>query len=139
MSAITCANHKTFGDAFLNEVCYTKLTYDFSTEGGATTNTFKLGTTQGKIMIINATVQVETACTSTDAAVVTIGISGGDVDAFCAAATGAVANLVDDFTAKETAGQKIVVADGGVITLYIADYDLTAGKINLFLEWMKVA
>jgi len=50
-----------------------------------------------------------------------------------------LANLADDYAVVQTAGQKVVIGSGDYITLYIATQALTAGKINLFLEWVKVA
>lgn len=132
------AAHKTLGRGFSNEVQMMKLTYDFAADGGATTDTYVLGTTSGKILVLDACVHVETACTSGGSATVAIGVNGGDVDAFLDVTSGAVANLVDDFTEKEAAGQKIVLASGAKIEAAIATAALTAGKINLVLSYVNI-
>ena len=138
MAVVTAAAHKTLAKLFNNEIGFAKLTYDFANDGSATADTVKLATATDKIMIINAVAQVETACTSGGSAVVNLGILGGDVDAFIANTAGAVASLTDDATIKETAGQKIVLADNDTISLSVATAALTAGKINLFIQYVNV-
>jgi hypothetical protein len=138
MAQKTAAAHKTLGPVFSNEVVYEKLTYDFSKDGGATTDTYVIGTAGRKIAIMDAMVHVETACTSGGSATVKIGVAGGDDDAFLDVTSGAVANLVDDFCEKETAGQKIVVASGGKLELVIGTAALTAGKINLLVKYVNI-
>lgn len=138
MAQKTAAAHKVLGPLFSNEVGFAKLTYDFANDGGATSDTYVIGTAGRKIAIMDAMVHVETACTSGGSATVSIGVSGGDVDAFLDTTSGAVANLVDDFCEKETAGQKIVIADDGKIELVIGTAALTAGKINLYVKYINV-
>lgn len=138
MAQLTAAAHKTLGANYSNERQTVKLTYDFANDGGATADTIVLGTAGRKILILDACVHVETACTSGGSATLAIGVSGGDADAFLDATSGAVANLVDDFCEKETAGQKIVVASGGKIEAVIATAALTAGKVNLIVSYVNV-
>jgi hypothetical protein len=138
MAQKTAAAHKVIGRGFSNEMQYAKLTYSFADDGGATTDTYVIGTAKGKIAILDAAVHVETACTSGGSATVKIGINGGDDDAFLDVTSGAVANLVDDFMEKEAAGQKIVVADGGKIEMAIGTAALTGGKINLLVKWVNI-
>lgn len=138
MARKIAAAHKTLGGLFSNEVGYEKLTYNFANDGGATTDTYVIGTAGRKIAIMDAMVHVETACTSGGSATVSIGVVGGDVDAFLDVTSGAVANLVDDFTEKETAGQKLVVASAGQIEVVIATAALTAGKINLLVKYVNI-
>lgn len=130
--------HKTLGPVFSNEVGYMKLTYDLALDGGLTTDTYVMGTAGSKILILDACVHVENQALSGGSAAVSIGVVGGDVDAFMTAAQGAVANLVDDATVKDVAGQKIVLADDGEIELVIGTAALTAGKINLMVKYVKV-
>lgn len=130
--------HKTLGRGFTNEIQLARLTYDFALDGGATTDTYVMGTTGGKILVLDACVHVETAAGSVGSATVAIGVVGGDVDAFLDVTSGAVANLVDDFTEKETAGQKLVIDDGGKIEAVIATAALNAGKINLILKYVNI-
>jgi hypothetical protein len=139
MAQLTAAGAKTLGPLFSNEVEMVKMVYDFAEDGGATTDTYVLGTAGAKILILDSRIHVETQCTSGGSATVKIGINGGDDDAFLDVTSGAVANLVDDFTNSETAGQGLVVADGGKIEMVIGTAALTAGKINLIVRYMKIA
>lgn len=138
MSTVTAYNHKTFGRGFSNEVQMIKLTYDFARDAGESDDVIKLGTTNGKILVLQSYVHVETTCTSGGSATVIIGVASGDVDAFLDITSGAVANLADDFVDKETTGQGIVLASGAAIHFDIATADLTAGKVNLILEYMNI-
>lgn len=113
-----------------------KLTYNFANDTGAQ-GTYTLGKVIDKCIVLGAVVQVETACTSGASATVKIGTSSGDDDAFCTVTSGAVANLADDFTVRETAGQKLVIAENENINLVIGTADLTAGKINVYLTLAK--
>ena len=138
MSTVNAAAHKTFGRGFSNERQFVKLTYDFANDAGAAADAIRLGTTNGKILVMDSVVHVETACTSGGSATVAVGIEGGDVDAFMDTTSGAVANLVDDFCNQETAGQGLVIANGGAVLLDIATADLTAGKINVLLSYVNI-
>jgi hypothetical protein len=60
------------------------------------------------------------------------------VDAFIANTAGAVAALTDDAGIKEAAGQNIVLAADDTISLKVAVAALTAGKINLFIQYVNV-
>jgi len=124
--------------AWSNELKVEKLTYDFSEDTGAQ-GTYSLAKFLKKALVVDACVQVETACTSAGLATVQIGTSTGDADAFMDTTSGAVANLVDDFTVKETAGQSLVVAEDETVDLVIGTADLTAGKINVYLAYYKAA
>ena len=136
MATVTAAAHKTFGRGFSNEVQMVKLTYDFANDAAA--DVVKLGTTDGKILVMDSVVHVETECTSGGSATVIVGVAGGDTDAFMDATSGAVASLTDDACVQETTGQGIVLASGAAIHLDIATADLTAGKINVFLRYVNV-
>ncbi len=138
MATVTAAAHKTFGRGFSNEVKTVKLTYNFATDAGAFADIVKLGTTDGKILVLNGYVHVETVCTSAGAATAIVGITGGDVDAFLDVTSGAVAALVDDAVLQETTGQGIVLASGAVVHFDIATADLTAGKVNVVLTYMNI-
>ena len=138
MAVVTAAAHKTLAKLFSNEIGFAKLTYNFANDGSATADTVKLATASDKIMILNAVAQVETACTSDGLAVVNCGVLGGDVDAFIANTAGAVAALTDDAGIKEAAGQNIVLAADDTISLKVAVAALTAGKINLFIQYVNV-
>lgn len=135
MAAVNANTFTTQGAVWSNERGFMRLTYDFAADGGATTSTYRLAAITGKMLITEAVVQVETACTSGGSAVVTIGAETADPDGFLDATSGAVANLIDDFTVVETAGQSLVVDTGDYITLEIATAALTAGKINVFVSF----
>ena len=79
---------------------------------------------------------METACAGATA-VVTVGSSTADPDAFMDATSGAVANLVDDFLVEETTAQHVIPA-AETIDLVIATADLTAGKVNVELQYVLI-
>lgn len=138
MSEVTAAAHKVFGRGFSNEVQTVKLVYDFANDAGEADDTIKLGTTDGKILVLHSRVHVETACESGGSATMIIGVKSGDTDAFMDVTSGAVASLTDDAVIQETAGQGIVLASGAVILADIATADLTEGKVNLILQYMNI-
>lgn len=138
MATVTAAAHKTFGRGFPNEVKMVKLTYDFANDAGAFADVVKVGTTDGKILVMDSVVHVETACTSGGSATVIVGVAGGVTNAFMDLTSGAVASLVDDYCNQETTGQGIVLASGATITVDIGTADLTAGKINVILRYINI-
>ena len=138
MATVTAKAHKSFGRGFSNEVQFMKLTYNFADDAGAFADVVKVGTVQGKILVKNAIVHVETACTSAGAAVVTAGAATADPDGFLAAGNGAVASLADDYTVQETASIGLVVDANDTIVVDIATADLTAGKINVLLWYVNI-
>ena len=138
MATVTAAAHKTFGRGFSNERQTVKLVYNFTNDAGAFADVVKVGTTDGKILVLDSAVHVETACTSGGSATVIVGVAGGDTDAFMDTTSGAVANLADDFVNQETTGQGIVLASGAAIHLDIGTADLTAGKINVILSYVNI-
>lgn len=138
MSTVTGYYHKTFGREFSNERSFIKLTYDFAKDAGAFADVVKIGTTNGKILVLDSCVHVETACTSLGSATVIVGVAGGDTDAFMDLTSGAVASLADDYVNQEATGQGIVLASGAAIHLDIGTADLTAGKINVILSYINI-
>lgn len=130
--------YKKIGPLFSNEIQLVKLTYDFSKDTGAQGN-YELGKLGAKCLVVGAHTHVETACTSGGSATVTIGAASADADAFLTTAHGAVANLTDDAVWAETAGQLLVIAKDDTIRLTIGTADLTAGKINVYLQVMAIA
>lgn len=132
------AAYKAPGKLFTGELQTAKFTYDFAADGGAV-GTLKMGKFDDKALIVNAIVHVETACTSTGSATVKIGLNTTDDDCFLTAAHGAVASLTDDACWAEAAGQCIVAAADKEIDLVIGTEALTAGKINLIVQYMNIA
>jgi len=133
------AAHKTIGRGFTNEIQTVKLTWDHALDGGATTDTYVMGTSLGKILILDACVHVETAATSGGSATLAIGLAGGDVDAFLDASSGAVAALVLNYTEKEAAGQKLIIPANGKMEAVIATAAMTAGKVSLIISFVNAA
>lgn len=138
MANVTATGYKTLGRGFSNELQYAKLVYNFSADGGASADAYRLGITDGKIMVVHSRVHVETAFTSGGSATVIIGVEGGDTDAFLDLTSGAVASLTDDSVHQETAGQGLVIADGAYISADVGTADLTAGKLTLHLWYVNV-
>jgi hypothetical protein len=135
MANVNANAYKTIGGGFSNEVQHVKLTYDFAEDGGATADTVRLATFGRKVVITDAVVQVETACTSGGSATVTIGLQTADADCFLTTAAGAVAALTDDACFKTTAGQAIVAPADEYVSVAIGTAALTAGKVNVFLTY----
>lgn len=132
MSEVTCAAHKTFGRGFGNELQLVKLTWSQAADTGEADDTFKMGTTDGKLLVVGSWVHVETTCVGASGTMI-IGVKSGDTDAFLDITSGAVANLAADFVDKETTGQGIILASGAVILADIATTDFSAGKVSLYL------
>ncbi len=137
MANTVVADHKDI-EGWTNERFTVVLEYDFANDGGATA-TFDLGAFKHKTLVLQGAVFVETVCTSGGSATVAVGTSTADPDAFMDITSGAVAALVDDFVHTETAGTRLVVAANETCILAIATAALTAGKIKVILECIKVA
>lgn len=131
------AAHKTLGALFSNELRVEKLTYDFAQDGGAV-GTIDLATFSRKCLVTRAYVHVETACTSGGSATVTVGINDTDIDAYATTSTGAVANLVDDAVLYVATTAAHVAQVNDTIRVTIGTADLTAGKFNVYVEYMNV-
>lgn len=129
--------HKTLGELFSNEVQTVKLTYNFAQDGGAVGNV-DLATFARKALVLGGVVHVETACTSGGAATVTAGINDTDIDAYMTTATGAVANLVDDAVLLVATTSAHVAQVNDTVRLVIGAHALTAGKINVIIQYMNI-
>lgn len=136
MANVNVAAYKTLGAGFSNEEKTAKLTWAFS-DGGATTDVYRLATTGRKILVLDATVHVETACTSGGSATFKIGATSADDDAFLDTTSGAVASMVDDYVVRETTSA-LVVGSGDFIALVIGTAAATAGKVNVFLRYRNI-
>jgi len=133
MANVTANTYKKIDRGFSNERQFVKLTYDFAQDGGATADTVRMAEVNGKIIITECILQVETACTSGGSATVSAGAETADADAFGSAI--AVATLVDDYAIDTAAGQSLVVDSGDYLSLTIATAALTAGKINFYISY----
>jgi len=136
MANVTANTYKTLDTLFTNERGFVKLTYDFAQDGGSTSDTYRLALVNSKILITEAILHVETACTSGGSATVTIGAETADANAFADGV--AVATLVDDYAIDTAAGQSLVVDAADYISLTIGTAALTAGKINLYISYYNV-
>ena len=136
MATVTAKAHKVFGRGFSNEVQTVKLVYNFADDAGAFADVVKVGTTDGKILVVSSSVHVETTCTSGGSATLIAGVAGGTTNAFLAST--AVATLVDDYAVNTAAGQGIVVASGAAVHVDIGVADFTAGKVNVILRYMNI-
>lgn len=129
--------HKKLGSAWSNEEKVAEFEYDFSNDAGAV-GTVTLGDCDQKMLITQAIVFVETACTSGGSATVIIGPSS-NTDAFLDITSGAVGNLTDNATVIETTGIGSVVESTETFVMTIATAALTAGKIKVYLKYRNVA
>lgn len=136
MANVTANTYRTLDKGFTNERQFVKLTYDFSTDGGAIADTVRMAVVNGKILITECILHVETACTSGGSATVSAGAETADADAFGSAI--AVATLVDDYAIDTAAGQSLVVDSGDYLSLTVATAALTAGKINFYISYYNV-
>jgi len=133
------ANKKQkMGAKFSNEEGFMVLEYDFANDGGAV-GTIELADVDQKMIITQAIVKVDTACTSAGLATVAIGSSAGDPDAFMTITSGAKANLIADYTNIQSTGPGLVVAASETIDLIIGTAALTAGKIKVYLKYVNAA
>lgn len=135
---------KTVGYGFTGKKETVQVTYDFANDGGAT-GVIQLAKAADDLIVTSAHAVVKTACTSGGSATVKIGVTGAD-SALFGTTTGAVANL----TASKYLPQDVVegtpntfgfprkIAAGDYVLLTIGTAALTAGKIVVTLEVMKV-
>lgn len=142
MAAIV--NAATSAPGFGNQVEYTRVTYDFAADGGATGALDLVTAGSGGIVIVDARLVVKTACTSGGSATLKWGPSADD-DRFCNTTQGAVASL--------TAGAVIVppalegtpnviacpyyLAAASKLIMTIGTAALTAGKVEFVIGYIK--
>ena len=129
--------YQRLGEPFVNEQKFLKFTWDFDVDGGAA-GTYTLGTVDHKMLLRAGYIHVETACTSGGSATVQVGFTTADADAILNTTSGAVANLTDDVVDTESAATNLVVAAGDTLDLVIGTAALTAGKINVFVEYVLI-
>lgn len=127
--------HKGVGPLYSNERGYLKLEYDFSKDGGASADTYVMGTAGEKMVVLATTVYVAEAVTSGGAATVQIGVQGGDADAILPDT--AVGSLTAEAVLEDAAGQKFVIQKGEKIEAVVGTADLTAGRICVYIEYVN--
>lgn len=128
MASVTDA--KTGGPGFENQVEYHRVVYDFAADGGGVASK-DLFTCDKSCAIVSAVVHVLTACTSGGSATVEIGTTD-DANAIMTTTTGAVANLVADFTTGGAALPAWLDASDKVV-MTIGTAALTAGKLEVIM------
>jgi len=134
MANVNVEAKKDFGSGWSNERVFVKMTYDFSVDGGAIADTYLMGVCKSKMLVTEAVVMVEDQVLSAGAAVLNMGVSGGDVDAFLDNTNGAKAVLLDDAVFEQSASNPMVLADEAVVQMTIATAALTAGKVTLYIS-----
>lgn len=122
-----------------NEVSYKKFVYDFAVDGGAvgaislSSKTGSAFTLPLNALVKSVLAKVVTTCTSGGAATVAIG-NTATPDAYMAAT--AVASLVANYVGTEQGTPNSVgAANEQDLTLTIATAALTAGKIEVHVEY----
>lgn len=128
------AKAKTIGPEFTNARTLERVTYDFAVDGGAV-GALDLFTAGSDVVLKSFHAYVKTAATSGGSATVSIGVTGA-ATAFVDATAGAVANL----TANAVLGSAITprrLASGSKVLMTIGTAALTAGKIEVVIEYCK--
>lgn len=127
------AKAKTIGSTWTNEVAVERVTYDFSVDGGAV-GALDLFTASADLVIKYVHIYVKTACTSGGSATVAVGVTGATT-AYVDATAGAVANLSANAVMGTATPKR--VASGNKVLLTIGTAALTAGKIEVVVEYCK--
>jgi len=129
----TLAQAKTLGTSFGNaeEVVHTY--YDFAVDAGAQ-GSLDIFTASGDVIVTHFHMEVETTCTGTGA-VLTINTTD-DLEKYCSASQGAVANLVAGYNLIGPY-QGVKLASGEKIYQTIATAALTAGKIHYVVKYLN--
>lgn len=131
-NALDKKNMKTFS----NEVAMTKAVYSLAAGDSGAVGVIDLMEAKEAIMIHRAYVKVETTFTSGGSATLEVGVKGGDTDAVLAAT--AVASLTAPSTFPGAAASEgLYLASGGILSAEIKVAAMTAGKLELVVEFSK--
>lgn len=128
MAEVTVADHGTIQKGFGNEVFVRRFVYNVAVDGGASADTYTLGTFGDDMVILQAYTNITTAFTSGGSATLKIGV-GADDDAILAAT--AVASLTAGVKAGAAASEGLLAAAGDKIVVTIGTADMTAGKLEV--------
>ena len=121
-------------EVFSNEVVKIEVTYDFAKDGGAV-GALDLYEALEDCVLVNAYTKVKTACISSGAATLIVGVTG-DTDGILAST--AVASLTANaIFKKDAAADTIRIASGSKVLMTIGAFALTAGKVVVVLEVAK--
>ena len=114
---------------------HAKFTYDFATDGGAVSS-ITLGTLPDKAIVTGGHAEVEAAVTSSGSATVALGLVA-NTDAFVAAT--AKGSLTLNTVLATSNDLPLKMSGDTPVLATIATAALTAGKINLFVEYYEGA
>ncbi|MGV8130851.1 MAG: hypothetical protein ACP5N7_01995 [Candidatus Pacearchaeota archaeon] len=127
-------NFKKVGAEFPNSVVLHRAIYDFSIDAGAI-GALDVFEAVDDMVILSAYANVKTLCTSADAATVAIGI---DADPDTIIDETAVASLTAGALIQQIAAvSPRKLPSGSKVKINIADFALTAGKIEIVLLMAK--
>lgn len=129
----TAKNKAYVGKTFSNSQEIVRAEYDFSKDGGAI-GALDIYEAQDDVVILGAYLNVKTACTSTDAATLALGIDS-DPDAIVDET--AVASLALGALIAPVTNNPIKLASGSKVNFNIAAFALTAGKVEAVLVIAK--
>jgi len=144
---IIVSDYQTLHAPFGNEESIARVRYDFSKDAG-TAGAFSLFEADGDIVITDFFVNVLTAFDSAgDAAVIDIGITGGDTDALvqdAGQARFALGSFVKadaclEGGSGEVRNLPLKVADNAVVAMVVKTAALTAGKCDFFFKYVRLA
>jgi len=131
----TAVGRKYLGPTFQHGVETLRSVYDFSVDGGAT-GTYDLMEASADIVVTKVHAYVRTAVTSAGAATVEIGYTG-DTDAIVTAKLQAALTIGAHLPEDGAATESFKIASGNKISLTIAVAALTAGKIEVMVQYVK--
>lgn len=123
----------TAGSLFRNSEEMLVAVYDFAVDAGAQ-GSLDLFTAAADIIVTHFHIEVETTCAGATA-VLTVSTTD-ELEKFCTASQGAVANLVDGYSLIGP-GVPVKIASGEKIYQTIATAALTAGKIKYTMKYMN--
>jgi hypothetical protein len=123
---MSLAAKKDIYSTFSNSEEWHKVVYDFSVDGGATSD-YDVFEAKEDLIVTDFYYSVEAACTSAGSAVVDLGVGDGGVD-FLSNVTVATLNTVGHASGADTAGI-VQVESGEKVVMGLETATLTAGKI----------
>lgn len=124
-------NKKIIGAPFPNAEEIIRVTYDFDNDGGAVSD-LDVFEAAGALIVELMHITCVTTCTSAGAAVLDIGKGDGGTE--FKSDIGFATIAADAVLVADTAGTKVVLADGDKIVLGIETAALTAGKFDMVFK-----
>lgn len=131
MTAQVVQNKRGLGPSS-NEMRPHRNVYDVVADGGVNGDTYELFEADRDMLIVVGNIDIKTAFTSGGAATLSIGVLGGDIDAFLSLAALAALTL-DDQIDIDAAGKNLLLKKGEKIVVSPGTADMTAGKVELVL------